>query len=136
MYHPWYNCFQIIRDFSPKKGIDQIVYINSLISKVTENTIYLYGGDTEGNIHYFKQNAWKNDSPFILEKTISSFHKLTIINILIVQKDNVVFTIGYDQKIQGFDETSGKQIFNHSNPHKCLFTDLVWDSEHQVIIVF
>lgn len=131
MYHPWYNCYQIIMDFSPKKGFDRIVYLNSLVTKIGENSITLYGGDTEGNIHFLRQEPWKSNSPFILEKTLANFHRLSVISIITVDKDNAVFTIGFDQKIQGFDETSGKQFFFYANPHKCLFTSICWNLQHQ-----
>ena len=133
MFHPWFTCRQIIQDFSPRKGFDHIVYINSLVTKFGEN-LTLYGGDTEGNIHLFKPESWKADSSFVLEKTISNFHRLTIISIISIDKDNSVFTIGYDQKIKAFEETSGKQFFSYKNPHKCLFTSICWDSQHQELI--
>ena len=134
MFHPWFNCCQILQDFSPRKGFDHIVYINSLVTKFGENLITLYGGDTEGNVHLFKPDSWKADSSFLLEKTIAHFHRLTIISIITIDKDNSVFTIGFDQMIQGFEETSGKQFFSYRNPHKCLFTSICWNSHHQELI--
>ena len=134
MFHPWFTCFQIIQDFSPRKGFDHIVYLNSLVTKFGENVVTLYGGDTEGNIHLFKSDSWKGDSLFLLDKTITNFHRLTVISIITIDKDNSVFTIGYDQKIQGFEETSGKKFFSYKNPHKCLFTSICWDFQHQELI--
>lgn len=134
MFHPWFSCCQIIQDFSLKKGFDTVVYLNALVTKFGENLVTLYGGDTEGNIHFFKPESWKPESSFVLEKSIMNFHKLSVISIITIDKDNCVFTIGYDQKIKGFEETSGKQFFVYANPHKCLFTSICWNFQHQELI--
>jgi len=66
-------------------------------------------GDTEGNLFQLKpRDHYKNNSIFENLKWNTSSHRLTIIQILAIEKENTLFTIGYDQKIVAYEALSGK----------------------------
>lgn len=55
-------------------------------------------------------------------------HKNGIVQVLIVHKENIFFTIGLDQQLMWFEMTAGnKQLAVLKNPQKCCYTHLVWD---------
>jgi hypothetical protein len=91
----------------------------------------VFTGDTEGSLHILKQEEnWKPTSNFVIEKSYFNFHRLHVIQILSIDKDNTMFSIGFDQKIIGFEELAGKQFFSYKNPHKCLFTSIDWNPSY------
>ena len=53
MYHPWFVCYQIIYNFSPKKINNKTVYLTTLLMKPHDRKGTVYGGDSEGNFLYF-----------------------------------------------------------------------------------
>jgi hypothetical protein len=95
----------------------------------------VFSGDTEGSLHIIKQEEpWKANSTFMIEKSYFNFHRLHVIQIMNVEKDNSLFSIGFDQKILGFEELAGKQFFAYKNPHKCLFTSIDWNPMYQELL--
>ncbi|KAL4445096.1 hypothetical protein ABPG74_018824 [Tetrahymena malaccensis] len=132
-YHPWFVCYQVIFDFSMKKMTNNSTYISCIHCKDGEN-LQLYAGDTEGSLHMIRPESLKKNSVYILEKSNYNYHRLHVIQVISVAKDNQLFSIGYDQKIYGFEELAGKQFFNYKNPHKCLFTSICWNTSHSELI--
>ncbi len=95
--------------------------------KKKEQQLSLYAGDSEGSIHILRPDpTWLHNNNkadfFLLEKSNFGFHRLLVIQLLAVEKENHIFSISYDQRIQGFDDISGKKMFTYVNPNKCLFT--------------
>jgi hypothetical protein len=56
MYHPWFVCFQVIYDFSPKKGLNITAYLNTITLRPGENVV-IFAGDTEGFFFSFENPA-------------------------------------------------------------------------------
>ena len=53
--HPWYQCYQVITDFSIKKLNENPVYITNFEIKDGEREKFiLYAGDSEGALHVIK----------------------------------------------------------------------------------
>ncbi|EGR30566.1 WD repeat protein, partial [Ichthyophthirius multifiliis] len=115
-----------------KKMVNNSTYITCIHCKEGEN-VQLYAGDTEGSIHIIRPETLKKSSGYVLEKSNYNYHRLHVIQFISVSKDNQLFTIGYDQKILGFEELASKQFFSLKNPHKCLFTSICWNISQSVI---
>ncbi|CAD8158706.1 unnamed protein product [Paramecium pentaurelia] len=134
MYHPWFVTVQIIYDFSMKKSLNQQSYITAFLVKMPQ--FQLYAGDTDGSLHLFmnSQPTLQQQQTYVkLEKSFFTFHRLHVIQIIEVEKDNAIFSIAFDQKILGYGESGGK-FFSYKNPHKCLFTSIRWSQTHQELI--
>ena len=131
LYYPFFTCSRVISNLSIKRVIDKPVHISTFSVTQSEN-FTLFAGDTDGGIHMLvAEEYWKKDSPLQIEKTTTTYHRLTVIQILLITKENIIFSIGYDQQLVGFEAISGKQFYDLRNPHKVLFTSLVWDDENQ-----
>ena len=89
----------------------------------------IYVGDQEGSIHLIRPETHKPDSVFIIDKSNHNYHRINIIQLLLVQKDNALYSIGFDQKVQAYEELAQKTFFTYKNPHKCLFTSMAWNAD-------
>jgi len=69
---------------------------------------------------------------FVLEESLTNRHRITIVQILLLPKENVIYTISYDQKVLGIELSGFKVFFSYKNPFKTNFTCLAWDSVNHV----
>ena len=109
---------------------DMEVWINCIDVQDSENLMF-HAGDSEGSMLDFKAAGdWRQNCEFILDgEKKKSIHKQNhgIIQILDIMKtDSFMFTIGYDQCINGYGK-SKEMFFHYKNPNKCLFTSIAWD---------
>lgn len=135
--NPLFHCISVIKDFVHKKPIekdDNPFWINTLSIKETD-VIELYAGDTRGYVHlyeYYDPNMNKNTTerdnnrmiPFATSRTndkrvINNFsfvksswlHKLTIIKAVHSIFDSMIYTIGFDSQLQGYNMKDNKSMF-------------------------
>ena len=55
-------------------------------------------------------------------------HKNGIIQILLVPKENLIFTISFDQQLKWFEATERAQQVALQNPNKAIYTSICWDN--------
>ena len=133
--YPWYVCYQVLMDFSPKK-MEKPVYPSTfeLHDGETSNFI-LYIGDSAGNLHIVREyeiegviedSQGKFKTGFEIDRSNYSHHRLSINSIVYVPKEHMVVTSGYDQYIYGFESLSEKLTLKYANPKKCIFTSVIW----------
>lgn len=125
----------MITDFSIKKLNENPVYVTYFDIKDGEREKFiLYAGDSEGALHVIKckeivekeMKRKENKVVYMLEKSNFGYHRLTINGILRVPKENVVFTLSFDQMMIGYEEATEKQFIKQKNPRKNLFTSCIW----------
>eukprot|EP01016_Furgasonia_blochmanni_P038785 TRINITY_DN4728_c0_g2_i5.p1 TRINITY_DN4728_c0_g2~~TRINITY_DN4728_c0_g2_i5.p1 ORF type:complete len:316 (-),score=45.38 TRINITY_DN4728_c0_g2_i5:1735-2682(-) len=134
LYYPGFTCIQTLTNFSVKKMLSQHPLITAMSTRSGENP-GVYVGDSEGNVHFLRHRKLAvhyDPHPYEIEKTNIGVHRLSVIQLLVVLKENILFSIGYDQKIVAYEANTGKQFYTMSNPHKCIFTAIDWDYEQQV----
>lgn len=137
--NPNYNCISTIKDYeeklTKKQKMDYPYWISSLSIKENE-IIELYAGDTKGNIHIyefydknsaklsgyeykFKQNGLlsRQDNTFNYNRTIT-LHSLSVIKAYPSVFDTLIYSIGFDSQLLGFNIKDNKSInvfFKHRN---------------------
>ena len=77
-----------------KKMMNHNVYITHIHLR-EDDTSKIYVGDTEGSIHLIKPEVSnKADSTYMIEKSNYNYHRIHVMQILFVAKDNALFSIG------------------------------------------
>lgn len=85
LFHPWFQYYEGISDFSMRKVLNNNIYISELqIAK--EDKLMIFAGDTEGSIHKLGLKSTNEDtakenknSPLIIKSTNLNYHRLHII---------------------------------------------------------
>ena len=98
--------------------------------KVGEN-VQLYAGDSEGSFYIFEANEeWRESSDVELkvQYKMQDAHRISIIQVLLVTQENLIFTIGYDQTLRWFETTERQKQVELENPNKAVYTCMFWDS--------
>jgi hypothetical protein len=142
MLYPSFTAGQIISHYSDKPLIEtKNLFISSVGYKSGDNP-GVVAGDSEGTIYFFKQD--ENSKEFSPETLVHQKHRITIIQTLVLPKENMLFTISYDQKINGFEFTTGKSgpddptvpklFYTFKNPFKLVFTCMVYDATFHVLL--
>ena len=69
---------------------------------------------------------------FVLDKRRARqvVHRLGITHVLVVQSQNFVITLSFDNSMRVFDAMTGNPFLSVDNPHRCRYTGLDWN-EHQ-----
>lgn len=117
---------------------DMEVWINCIDVQDSENLAF-HAGDSEGSMLDFKaSDDWRQNCEFRLDGDKKrGIHKQNhgIIQILdLMKKESCIFTIGYDQYINGYGK-SKEMFFNYANPNKCLFTSIAWDDKDKLLYI-
>lgn len=97
----------------------------------------LYAGDTEGSVYIFEaKEDWREtlDCELDISYKIGKAHRNSIIQVLLVTQENLIFTISNDQTLRWF-EMSERQMNPEPivNPRKAVFTCLFWDPVDQLL---
>ena len=59
---------------------------------------------------------------------MANAHRISIIYVLLVTQENLIFTISYDQTLKWFETSERAMQVELQNPNKGVFTCLFWDS--------
>jgi WD40 repeat protein len=164
--NPFFVCTSVIRDFKlkPAEKTESLYWVNTLSIKESDN-IELYAGDTNGNIHIYSiteqhgnygrgmetdvryasststSNQKKSSDSFVYQKTIS-VHKMTVVKVTQSMYDNMIFSIGFDSLLVGYnhkDKKSKKIYFKKEflelpNGNKSFFTSITLNHHtHELI---
>jgi WD40 repeat protein len=123
--NPFFVCTSVVRDFKSRSAekIETLFWVNTLSIKESDN-IELYAGDTNGNIHIYTLNESKgyetdfryNSSTSTNKKTNDNFvyaktvnvHKMTVVRVTQSMYDNLVFSIGFDSTLVGYNHKDKK----------------------------
>ena len=71
---------------------------------------------------------------YVLERSSFGFHRLNINYIHRVAKENILFTLSYDQLVIGYEEATEKQFMKRKNPRKHLFISCVWYNNILILV--
>jgi hypothetical protein len=91
----------------------------------------LYAGDSNGDFYIFEANEeWREASDVELKVHFKykDAHRISILQVLLVTQENLIFTIGYDQTLKWFETTERQQQMVLENPNKAVYTCMCWDS--------
>jgi len=134
LLYPWFLEFQKVSDFQPIRS-QSIMEANVWIQcfdKKQGDSLQIYGGDSEGSIYVFEaSDIWNDqkDTVFHFQTKQDHLHRNGIIQVLLVQSENLIFTISYDQELKWFEATERAQQVAMKNPNKCCYTSICWDKE-------
>jgi len=133
LFYPSFFCDQTVTHFTEKFLLDtKNLFISSIALKAGDMGTII-AGDSFGTIHFLKQK--ESAKEFILEESLTNRHRITIVQILLLPKENVIYTISYDQKVLGIELSGFKVFFSYKNPFKTNFTCLAWDSVNHELFV-
>ena len=126
--YPWFVPLQIIKDFTSinVSQPDNNVWISSLDFQDE----FMFASDSEGSMLTFKvTEASDHLQIYELDNKKASIHRIGIIQTLLVQSENFVFTISYDQYLKAFDASFNNEFFQLANPNKVIYTSIYWDDQ-------
>lgn len=113
---------------------DKDVWLYCFDSKVGEK-LQIYCGDSEGSMYIFEhaesqalESREVKDTLFRLKLKQEKLHKNGIIQILLVPKENLIFTISFDQTLRWFEATERAPQVTLQNPNKAIYTSICWDN--------
>ena len=90
----------------------------------------MFASDSEGSMLTFKvTEASDHLQIYELDNKKASIHRIGIIQTLLVQSENFVFTISYDQYLKAFDASFNNEFFQLANPNKVIYTSIYWDDQ-------
>ena len=94
--YPWFVRSQTISDFDSSSYVG--IWLNCFDYKITEN-LQFYAGDSEGSVYCLEAPAKQSEREecyFRLASKSVQVHRIGVIQILIVARENHVFTISRD----------------------------------------
>jgi WD40 repeat protein len=131
--NPYFVCLSVIRDFKSKSAdkMETLFWINTLSIKESDS-VELYAGDTNGNIHIYSLNESnyiktqyesagrynhsststsnkKSHENFVYLKTVN-LHKMTVVKVTQSMYDSMVFSIGFDSMLVGYNHKEKRSI--------------------------
>jgi hypothetical protein len=124
----------VISEFTSKR-IEHPLYVTSFELRDGEKDKFiLFMGDSEGSLHQVRlkeivdKDSKKKDTRqvFVLEKSNFNYHRLSIHKLLCVHKENILFSLSYDQTAMGYEEMTEKQFLKMPNTRKQIFTSCAW----------
>jgi WD40 repeat protein len=139
---PWFECVQSIR-----MGGD--LWVTSIALRGGD-TLSAYVVDSEGGLSFYNQqdflstmyskgknNSFGEKDIFIIDKhrTRQAVHRLGVTHVVIVQSQNFVITLSYDNSMRVFDAMTGNPFLSVDNPHRCRYTGLDWNEQHQELFL-
>ena len=139
---PWFECVQSIR-----MGGD--LWVTSIALRGGD-TLSAYVVDSEGGLSFYnqqdflstmynkaKKNKFGEKDIFVLDKhrTRQVVHRLGVTHVLIVQSQNFVITLSYDNSMRVFDAMTGNPFLSVDNPHRCRYTGLDWNEQQQELFL-
>ena len=74
-----------------------------------------------------KINSYGKKDVFVLDKRRARqvVHRLGITHVLVVQSQNFVITLSFDNSMRVFDAMTGNPFLSVDNPHRCRYTSAV-----------
>ena len=84
-----------------------------------------------------KINSYGKKDVFVLDKRRARqvVHRLGITHVLVVQSQNFVITLSFDNSMRVFDAMTGNPFLSVDNPHRCRYTGLDWNEQQQELFL-
>lgn len=100
LMYPWFVEFQRASAFESVPGALNAgnVWLQCFDQKVGDN-IQLYAGDSEGSVYVFEASKdWRESADCELSITykMAQAHRISVIQVLLVTSENLIFTISFD----------------------------------------
>ncbi|KDO34294.1 hypothetical protein SPRG_19112 [Saprolegnia parasitica CBS 223.65] len=128
--HPWFMCVQTL-----STGGSWPTAVCLKLGDVTS----MFLGDSSGGLsvytassRYLDRQAEGAKGQLQLKRLYSHLHSLGITTVLVISEQNLLVTLGFDDKAQLCDATSGVVAVTIDNaPHHCRFRSCDWDTVHR-----
>ncbi|EQC29715.1 hypothetical protein SDRG_12487 [Saprolegnia diclina VS20] len=128
--HPWFMCMQTL-----STGGSWPTAVCLRLGDVTS----MYLGDSSGGLsvytassRYLDRQVEGAEGQLKLKRLYSHLHTLGITTVLVISEQNLLVTLGFDDKAQLCDATSGVIAITIDNaPQHCRFRSCDWDKVHR-----
>jgi|EP00945_MAST-04E_sp_MAST-4E-sp1_P003049 WD40 repeat protein len=95
--------------------------------------------DNTGGLSFYNQTDYASSTKELFEldkhRSRQVVHRLGVTHVLIVQSQNFVITLSYDNSMRVFDAMTGSPFLSVDNPHRCRYTGLDWNETEQELFL-